>query len=168
MKRWVVLSLFAGLLALPFSNVAYANHGGCHKSQSCCSGDEGYSHGKTSEKCPILEKAHFLLQNKEELGLSEDQIKKIWDLKLNLKKEGIRKKAELKVLEVDLMAAMKSENWNDDAIHKIIDQKFDLKKQMMKAGVAAKGQLLSILTDDQKTKMRELKSGTSAWKKASH
>lgn len=164
MKRWMMLGLFVAMMAVPFSNIAYANHGGCHKSQSCCSKqDQGCSYGKKSEECPVMQKAHCLLESKEELGLSADQVKKIQDLKLNLKKEMIRKEAELKVLKVDLMAAMKSDDWDVDAMNKLIDQKFDLKKQMMKSGVAAKGQLMSILTDDQKAKMEELKSGRAAY-----
>jgi hypothetical protein len=82
MKRLVVVSLVI-ILAITASPFAYS--------------DSAYE--KLKEKVTLEEKmlmkVHMIMKNQEELNLSEDQIETIKNLKVNTKKELIKKNAEI-------------------------------------------------------------------------
>src|SRR3989338_5299836 len=87
----LVLLLAVGLCFLP---AASADHGQGCGSAGCPMANKG---GEEQYQCPItakfFKKAHFMLDNKEELGLSEDQVKSIKALKLEVKKAYIQQSA---------------------------------------------------------------------------
>ena len=107
----------------------------------------------------FFKKAGMILSNKEELGLSDEQVNKVKELKMNTKKDLIRKDAEIEILALEI----KSEMWKDPAdtvaVNKLVDKKYDLKKETTKALVAGCAALKDVLTKDQKAKLKEL------WKK---
>ena len=120
---------------------------------------EGYGKGKGHHfdlEDKFSKKAHFILKNKEELGLSDKQIEQVKDLKIKTKKDLISKKAELEILGLDIEAAM----WNDpldaNAVNKQIDKKYDIKKEKEKSLVGAYAALKGLLTEEQKEKMKGL------------
>ena len=104
----------------------------------------------------IVQKAMMILANEDELGLTEDQVKKIKDLKHKAMKDMIRMDADIDVLAVDLKSAMYEDPMDIAAVNKMIDSKYDLKKQKAKAVVAACADLRNILTEEQKTKMKAI------------
>ena len=104
----------------------------------------------------VFHKAHFLLKSKEELGLSDKQVKKIKDLKLEAKKDLITKKAEIEVLALDIKAKMHEEKIDTKAINKLIDKKYELKKAKSKSLVGAYAALKNVLTKEQKKKLKGL------------
>ena len=104
-------------------------------------------------------KAHFFLKNQEELELSDEQIEKIKDLKIKAQKDIIRKNAELEILALDLKSGLWKDTINTNKVNKLIDKKYDLKKEKAKSLVNAYAALKNILTKEQKEKMKGL------WKK---
>ncbi len=125
----------------------------CEKGGSQCAKDKGCLEAK------FCDKAHFLMKNQEEIGLSDDQIAKIKDIKLNNKKDLIRRDAEIEILALDIKSALYAETIDTKAVNALIDKKYDLKKEKTKALVGAYAALKEILTKEQKEKMKDL------WKK---
>lgn len=143
----VVLVMTFGLLG----GAAFADHcekGGCQHAK-----DKG---GLEAKFCA---KAHFLMKNQEELGLSDDQIAKINGIKLNNKKDLIKRNAEIEILALDIKSALYAETVDTKAVNALIDKKYDLKKENTKVLVGAYAALKEILTKEQKEKMKDL------WKK---
>ncbi|MFH1868466.1 MAG: Spy/CpxP family protein refolding chaperone [Candidatus Omnitrophota bacterium] len=143
-----VFSILVLVLAVSVS-IAYAYDSG--KSRSRGYGSKSYS---TEDK--ILQKAHFLMEKKEELGLSDEQVAKIKDLKLNAKKESIKKTAEIEIIALDIEAAMRQDAVDAGAIGALIDKKYEIKKAKAKSMVKAYAELKGVLTAEQMGKLKEL------------
>ena len=144
MNKKRVLAVFL-VLTLVFSAVAIETYAG---------GMGG--HGKKGLEGKFSSKAHMILKNKEELGLTDEQVATIKDLKLKTKKDVIRKKAEIDVLALDIKAAMYGDTIDTEAVNELIDKKYEIKKAKTKSLVAACATLKGTLTDDQKSKMKDL------------
>lgn len=113
----------------------------------------------------LMKKAHFILKNKEELGLTDEQVDKVKTLKIETKKSLIRQKADIAIIAIDIKAALWEDTIDKVAIGKLIDQKYDLKKASAKTLVGAYADMKSVLTDEQKEKCKELfKSKIKEWK----
>ncbi|MFH1577829.1 MAG: Spy/CpxP family protein refolding chaperone [Candidatus Omnitrophota bacterium] len=155
----IVLVVFV-LIFSAFTVGAYS--GNCPESGGKTSGKTGE---KTGEKAQgyqggleekFAHKAHFILENKEGLGLSEEQVKKIKDLKLETQKGLILKDAEIDIVALDIKDGLYQDTVNASAVNKLIDKKYELKKQKAQSLVSAYAALKNILTDEQKEKMSEL------------
>jgi hypothetical protein len=100
--------------------------------------------------------AHGILENKTELGLSDETFHKVKDLKISTKKDLIKAKAEIEITAVDIMAKM----WEDSAelteINKLIDKKYTLKKESMKTLVSAFVNLKKMVSKEQLNKLRTM------------
>ena len=111
----------------------------------------------------------FLLKNKEELGLSDKQVGKIKDLKVNTKKNLIRKNAEIEILAIDIKAGLWKDTVDSAMLGKLIDKKYEIKKEKAKSTVNAYAALKNILTKGQKEKLKGLyKSRKDSCKKGLH
>lgn len=141
--------LFLVLVLAVSISTAYAYD--CKKS-----GSHGYGSKSYSTKSKILHKAHFLMEKKEELGLSDEQVAKIKDLKLNAKKVSIKRGAEIEIIALDIKAAMWQDAIDTEAIDALIDKKYEIKKEKAKSMVRAYAELKGILTAEQKDKLKEL------------
>lgn len=104
----------------------------------------------------FCKKAGFLLSNEEELGLSDDQVKKIKDLKLKTKKDLIKMDADVKIAELDVKDSLYQDTIDVASVKALIDKKYDLKKDKAKMLVSSYAALKDILTKEQKDKMKEL------------
>jgi len=104
-------------------------------------------------------KAVVYLRHADEIGLTEDQVDKILKLKLAVKKEMIRKGADLAVLDLDLLTALREEKIDVKAVNLLVDQKFEVKKAMTKFSVQALADLKGILTPEQYAKMKDIWRG---------
>ncbi|OGW85538.1 MAG: hypothetical protein A2987_01305 [Omnitrophica bacterium RIFCSPLOWO2_01_FULL_45_10] len=127
-------------------------------------GVSAFDHGKTKGYGWDIEdkfycKAHLILENQEGLGLTDEQVEKVKELKLATKKDLIRKDAEIDVLAIDVKALLMKDTINTDAVNKLIDQKYELKKDKSKSLIGAYGALKNILTKEQKEKLKTI------WKK---
>ncbi len=136
--------LILGATALPAYAEGYGKKGGYHCGSKK---DKGYS------------KACMMLKNREELGLSDEQVDKIKALKHDAKKDAIRKQSEIDLVAVDIKKEMYEDTLNVEAVNKLIDKKYELKKEKAKASVKACADLKGTLTEEQKAKLKEI------WKK---
>ena len=110
-------------------------------------------------KCCFAEKffhfAHSILENHEELGLTDVDVKKVRDLKIGTKKSLIRNRAEVELLMVDIISSLCQEKPDISAINKLIDKKFDVKKAGMKKLIAAFVEVKKLLSKEQ---MKQVKA----------
>jgi len=143
-RSLILLSVVAVLIAGLAVSAAFAAD---HKKK------DGHRKGMDEK---LFYKAHMMLRNEIELGLSDEQVGMIKDLKLSTKKSMIRQKAEIEILALDVKAAMWKDTIDVEAVGKLIDQKYELKKQKAKSLVAAYAELKGILTKEQKDKLKEL------------
>lgn len=115
-----------------------------------------YADGKYKKELDskLYEKAHLILTNEEELGLSDAQVEKIKELKITTKKDIITKDASIDIIAVDIKAEMWKDPVNVDKINKLIDKKYDIKKEKTKTIVKACADIKDVLTKDQKAKLK--------------
>ena len=142
MKKVISLVLAFSILTIP----AYAFGSKHHKDKD--------KHKDLESK--VLWEAGFLLEHKEDLALTDEQIAKLETLKLETKKSMIRKDAEIEAISLDIDAKLKTDDATPDAVNALMDQKYELKKEKSKELVAAYFDLKNLLTDEQKAKKKEL------------
>ena len=119
---------------------------------AACVYAEGY--GKTKDghgdmESKFYQKAMVIISNQEELGLSDEGVKKIKDLKIATKKDLIAKKAEIELIAIDIKAALWEDTVDVNAVNALIDRKYDLKKDKTKSLVSAYVTLKGMLTKEQ-------------------
>ena len=112
-------------------------------------------HGYDLDK-KFFQKVHLALKNQEELGLSDEQYENLKKLKMNTKKDLIKRQAEIDIVSVDIKGKLYEDPIDTGNINKLIDQKYELKKSKSKALVEAFAAFKNILTEDQKNKLREI------------
>ena len=147
MKRGLTIVLAFALLFVFSTEVCFAQGcGGCKQSKG------GYAEGKDK----VQMKAIKLLKFKDELGLSDDQVEKIKELRLKAKKESVKQAAEIEIIALDIKAMLGKDPIDTTAINALIDQKYELKKAKAKSSIAALADLKSVLTAAQMDKLKEL------------
>ncbi len=102
-------------------------------------------------------KSHFFLEEQKTLGLSDEQANAIRQLKVDVKKEVIRKSAEIDVLELDIKSKLYESTIDVAAIQKLIDEKYEIKKALAKTVVEAYAKLKSTVNEKQWQDMKNLK-----------
>ena len=81
----------------------------------------------------------------------------IKDLDIRTKKDIIRKEAEIEIICLDIKAGMSEDPIDTNAVNKLIDKKYELKKEMAKSFVDGCATLKNTMTKEQKAKMKEIK-----------
>lgn len=155
-KKIMTLALvmsFLALVALPAA-VQADKHGRKMGCQRCQYKGKGHKEKGLDEK--IFYKAHFLMKNQEELGLSDEQVEKIKDLKVDVKKDLIKKDAEIEILAVDIKAKLYEDKIDVKAINKLVDQKYEIKKEKAKTLVEKYAALKGMLSEEQMGKLKGL------------
>jgi len=104
----------------------------------------------------FFSKAHFLLVHQESLGLAEDQVNQIKSLKMDVKKELVRRGANIDIVKIDIHSHLWQKQIDVAAINGLIDQKYDLKKEKAKYLVSSYAQLKGMLTDEQMEKAKSI------------
>ncbi len=97
-----------------------------------------------------------ILKAEKQLNLSDDQVKKIEKEIIRAKKEVIRANAEIKIISLDMKMSLKQDKINIKSINKLIDQKYEFKKNKMKILVDAYAKIKNILTKEQKEILPEI------------
>ena len=143
MKRRVIVAAALVVIFAMAVGSCFAYEGGCKKSK-----------GKSGDKVEM--KAHKILKNKDELGLSDEQINKVKDLMLESKKDTIKQDAEIQIIALDIKSKMSKDRVDTKAINALIDKKYEVKKAKAKSSVAAYAQLKGILTKKQQDQLKEL------------
>jgi Spy/CpxP family protein refolding chaperone len=104
----------------------------------------------------FMRKVHFIMANADEIGLSEDQMNRIETLKMDVKKSGIKNKADIDVLAIDIKSELTKDDVNLNTVNTLIDKKYLIKAQIAKDSAAACVNLKKILTAEQQKKMKDL------------
>lgn len=148
--KFVPKFLVLALLTLTFSGVpaVYADGKCVH-----CASKSSQSWG-LEEK--FFHKAHFMLTNQEEMGLTDQQAENIKKLKIDVKKALIRQDAEIDVLALDIKAALYNRPVDAAALRELIGKKYDLKKGKKQYLADAYAQLVNGLDDQQYQQMKAL------------
>jgi hypothetical protein len=112
------------------------------------------------ESCPItaaiMKKSCFLLGNAEELGLSDDQMKKIKSIKMETKKQYILTKAQMEAGFIDLKMKLHEDTLDMEGLNAMADQFAagfaDATKKAIQNYAALKG----VVTADQMAKAKKM------------
>lgn len=154
MKKWclviMVFVLVFGITTNAFSEA------GCGKGKG--------RHGGWEQK--VFKKAICMLKSKEELNLTDEQIQKIKDTKIKMKKDLIRIQADIDTVAVDIKAMLWEDDVNLEEVNKLIDHKYGLKASKAKLVVQTCQSLDNVLTDKQKETLETLKKQCPLGKKA--
>jgi len=148
-KKIFVYSLLISFLAVSLTPCA-ADAGGWGK---------GKRHDKGLDE-KICYKAGFMMMNEEELGLSDEQVDKIKDIKMATKREMVKRGSEIDMVKLDIKEKMYEDKIDPADLDPLIDKKYELKKAKAKYLVRQYADLKGVLSDDQ---MKELKS---LWRKS--
>lgn len=146
LRSFIALFVIASFLAAP----VWAE-GKCRK---CMAGQQ------KEYDCPVvgkfMEKAHFIMKNKEELTLSDEQVAKIKELKLAVKKIHVRQTADMQIMFLDLDAKMSEPKVDVDGIGTMIDQGSAGMAASTKQVVQAYADLKAVLSDEQMEKLKTI------------
>ena len=116
----------------------------------------------------VMYKAHFILKNATELGLSDQQVKTVKQIKISAKKTKIQKQAQIDLLKVDLHVELHNDTVNLDKVNSLIDSKYEVKKGLAKDMAASIAQLKGTLTAEQLGKMKDLWKSKCKWAKCQY
>ena len=152
--------LLTALIIVSFSltGVVYADYGkglskySAHKDQTL---DEKF-----------YKKIMMIYKNQDELELSDKQMAKIKQIKLDTKKQLIMKQAEIDVLSIDIKSGLYDKKINTRALHGLIDKKYNIKRDKAKLLVSAIADLKNTLTDKQMDKLKDLYKACEKSKKS--
>jgi periplasmic protein CpxP/Spy len=112
----------------------------------------GTSHGMSGHGT-----GHYLrhlLRLQDEIGLTDDQVKKLKAIQLELDKTRIRAEAEISVAEREVAALMDDEKADLGAIEAKLKQSEALQTSLRLAAIKAKREALALLNPDQRKKER--------------
>ena len=147
MRRHILVAVSLVLALVLMQSAAFAERRGGH--------DQGRQHQK-SIKEKFFKTVKMIHHNQDELNLNDDQLNQIRALKIAIKKDLIRNKAEVEIVVVDIRSLLHEDKIDVDAASKLIDQKFETKKAGMKKVVKSFAELKNILTKEQKEKLKEV------------
>ncbi|HEY6086058.1 MAG TPA: periplasmic heavy metal sensor [Nitrospira sp.] len=150
LDRYVVLGTALGvtLLSTPFALAD--GRGQC---------DGRVSHAMYHSKGHAHGSGHMLrhlLKNKQELGLSDEQIAKLRTVALDSDRARIRAKADVKVGQRELKSLIWDENADMSAIEAKVKEKESFEATVQIIGIKARRDLMGVLTPEQKTKLKAL------------
>lgn len=147
----IALLLAVGLMqSLSFADErAGYRHGGHHSGH----------HGKHSIEDRFFNRAKLIYRNQDALNVNEKQINQIRDLKTDLKKDLIRKRAELDLIKIDIRALFYEDDIDVRAANDLLDKKYEIKKAKMKKLVSSYAQLKKILSKEQNEKLMDIYYG---------
>ncbi len=141
--------------------------GDCAKSGSCKKmGGYGRGCGHASSPCPIAakfcQKVCWILEHKDELGLTDDQIAQIKALDLEVEKNSIRGMAEMQIFALEMENRLGQDKVDVEALESMIDSGMAGMALGAKSTVKAYADLKAIITPEQKAKAMELKKAGHA------
>jgi Spy/CpxP family protein refolding chaperone len=113
-----------------------------------------YFGGTTAqEQQPVIS---LLLRNREKMGLSEDQVKKLEQLRSDFEKETIRNEADIRVAEIDLNNLLQAPSGDMPKIESKIREIERLRADLRIARIRAIDKGKALLSADQRKKLQEL------------
>lgn len=154
MKQSTFLILSIALAsALMTSPMVWADDGArCHGNKAHMVSRHG-GHGDGNMTAHLL---RHLLQNKQELGLTEEQITKLRTVALDADRARIRAEAEVKVSERELRAMTWDEKTQLPAIEAKVKEKESFDATVRIIGIRAGRELMGVLTPEQQAKQKAM------------
>ncbi len=116
----------------------------------------GYFAGSREER-PIIT---LMLRHRDKLGLSNDQVKKIEQIKTDFQKESIRRDADLRIAELDLDGLLEAPTVELSKVESKIREIERLRGDIRLARIRAIAKGKEQLTAEQRKKLEELLSDT--------
>ncbi|MDD4956829.1 MAG: Spy/CpxP family protein refolding chaperone [Candidatus Omnitrophica bacterium] len=107
------------------------------------------AYGKKGMDSKIYHKASYMVDNRDELGLTDEQVRQINAIKTAVKKEMIKKNAEIDLVAVDIKTMLQENKVDVKAARDLLDKKYELKKEKAKYLVGEYAALKDMLTDEQ-------------------
>ena len=98
----------------------------------------------------------LMLNNKERLGLSADQVKKLEQFRDNFQKQSIRHDADLRIVELDLAALLDHDPVELSKVEGKVREAEKLRAELRIARIRAIEQAKGVLNAEQKKKLQEL------------
>jgi len=95
----------------------------------------------------------------DELGLTEEQMDSMRDVRYNFRKAQIGLRAELKTARLELRYLMMEESPNQGQIGKLVDKIADTQKELLKQRIDKKLAMKEILTAEQLKKFMKMRGG---------
>ena len=115
-----------------------------------------YFGGTTAhEQQPVIS---LMLRNREKLGLSDDQVKKLEQLRSDFEKETIRNEADIRVAEIDLNNLLQAQSADLAKVEAKIRDIERLRADLRIARIRAIEKGKALLTAEQRKKLQELLS----------
>jgi Spy/CpxP family protein refolding chaperone len=113
---------------------------------------EGMGHHKRWFQCGVS----LMLRNADKLGLSDEQIKNLYDIKRKYSKDIIKQDAEMKIAEIDLGALLKESEINLSEVNEALKKVENFETQIKYLRITAFVEARKILTDEQKNSLNKL------------
>lgn len=154
MKQSTLLTLGIALAsALVISPMAWADEGGryCGGKGHAMSRHGGHGHGGGTTHL-----LRHLLKNKQELGLTDEQVTKLRTTALDADRARIRAEADAMISERELRAMMWDEKAQLPAIEAKVKEKEALEATVRIIGIRARRELIGVLTPEQQAKQKAL------------
>ncbi len=104
----------------------------------------------------FFRKSHFMLERKQDLGLTGDKVETIKNLMLETEKMLIKKDAEIQILSLEMKAQLHDYPVKVETVNKMVEQQYQLKKEEAQSLVGAIAQLKGTLTKEQNDKLHQL------------
>lgn len=112
--------------------------------------------GKAGMEDGLFRKISTMMAHQDDLGLNEEQIKKIEALKFATRRELIRKNADIAMAGVEICQKMSEKKIDIPGVENLIDLKYGYKSEKAKALVRSCSNLRGILTGEQMKKFRKI------------
>ena len=116
---------------------------------------ENFGGTTAQEQQPVIS---LLLRNREKIGLSEEQVKKLEQLRSDFEKETIRNEADIRIAEIDLNNLLQAPNPDMGKIETKIRDVERLRADLRIARIRAMEKGKALLSVDQRKKLQELTS----------
>lgn len=120
------------------------------------SGPDRERYHKESIDEKLFKKVKMIYLYQDELNVNDKQLDQIKELKITLKKDLIKKKADIDIVQVDIRSLLYEDEVDVEAVNKLIDQKYEIKKTKVKKVVKSYAQLKKILTKEQIDKLKDI------------
>lgn len=168
MKTVLCASLVSGIFLLPFSPMlspeslwakppsessAHYEHKDGHKTHH---GHQKKKHHKTKIEHKVEHELQSLLKHKTQLGLTNDQVSQLEEMKLRLDQFRIRTKAEVQILDLELHALLKQPETELSVLETNVREAERLKGTFRLEAIKAHRQALQLLTPEQHEKRKSL------------
>ena len=163
-----IVTILAGLsLFYGSSYVGHGSSGYSHgKKYSYGHGSSGYSHGKNYFKGHQEGHGHHgglyhVLRFKEQLGLTQDQVKQINNLKFEHEKKKIDFQRDQKIAHMEIERELNLETLNENKVRELASEIGNLKRKNIEENFETQLNVIRLLTTEQKIKVKQMHEGPS-------